>query len=224
MADNRPLAAEFKKLHALVRKTEYRQALRMAERLRRKHPKDLDAQYHYAVLLGDCQDGLSAGRIEMNRKASVRLLKPLMRRLSHFDRSTRLRVRNEYYWFSRQPRKQYLLGLESVRFERWKGNYSQGVGAAWYALSLAQRGRESAARRWALLSEKAWRRYLKHDRYYNAYVHLGLALGVLGRTAEMEGAFRIGAKIAGRTAQYHEFEEIRGLVSRLNESRKCVDE
>lgn len=190
----------------------------MAERLRRKHPDDSDAKYYYAVLLGDCQDGLSAGRIEMNRKASVRLLKPLMRRLRHFDPATRLRIRNEYYWFSRQPRKQYLLGLESgVRFERWKGNYSQGVGAAWYSLSLAQHGREAAARRWALLSEKAWRRYLKHERYYNAYVHLGLALGVLGRMTEMEKSFRIGAKIAGRTAQYHEFEEIRGLVSRLKE-------
>jgi hypothetical protein len=205
--------AEGRRLFALVRRARYEDALREAKRRRRAQPGNPYAIYHYAVLLGDCQDGLGSAAVERNRRAAVRLLRPLMRRLSAFAPSHRPSVRNEYYWFSRQRLKQYRLGLEAVR----RRDYSQGVGAAWHALDLARRGRRARARYWARVAERAWRRFLARESYYNAYVHLGLALGVLGRSEEMEKALRSGARLAGKTASWHEFEEVRALIRSLPE-------
>ena len=159
MSGARTLASELEKIQALIRKARYQEALRGAQRLCRENPQELEAEYCFAVLLGDAQDGLAAAQIERNRVKSVRLLRPLLQRLKRSDETTRYRIRNEYYWFSRQPLKQY-----------------------------------------------------------RAYVHLGLALGVLGRTEEMEAALRAGARIAGRPANYREFEEIRILIGSLRRS------
>ncbi|MDE2490009.1 MAG: hypothetical protein KGM24_04130 [Elusimicrobia bacterium] len=208
-------AAEKRRLFALVRKARYKDALRAAKKRWRAQPGNPYAVYSYAVLLGDCQDGLSLAVVERNRRSAVRLLKPLMRRLSAFAPAHRPSIRNEYYWFSRQRLKQYRIGIEEVRAGRRRGTCSQGVGAAWHALDLARRGRLARARRWARASERAWKRFLADDSYYNAYVHLGLALGVLGRRGEMEKALRTGARLAGKPAIWHEFEEVRALVRSL---------
>lgn len=59
---------------------------------------------------------------------------------------------------------------------------------------------------------------MRRDRYYNAYVHLGLALGVAGRIDEMEQALGTGAKLARRRKNWHEFAEIREIVGQLHRS------
>jgi hypothetical protein len=212
--------AENKRLRALVDKARYRDAFNYANRLYLAHRNHPEAQYLYAVMLGDNKEGLTARESERNRRAAVSLLKPLLKKLKTFDPLTRYRIRNEYYWFSRQPRKQYLLGSAGLQRGVRRALYSQGVGAAWYSLALAQTGQWARAEQWATKSVDAWRNFFKSDRYYNAFVHLGLAHGVLGQISEMENSLRRGAREAGRPASYHEFEEIRDLVRALPSTRK----
>lgn len=204
------------KIFALVRRARYREALILADGYRREHPLDPYYVYRYAVLLGDRQDGLAPPVIEKNRREAVRLLKPLMLRLRCFEAAERARIRNEYYWFGRKRIAQWKLGQAEEARGSWRGAYSCGVGAAWHAYDLAKKGRWSRARRWAREARAAWRRFLRHDRYYNAYVHLGLALGVAGRIDEMEHALRTGAKLSGRRTDWHEFSEIRKIVGALH--------
>lgn len=213
----RAFEAEKKHLHALVNRARYRDAFSYAKALYRTHRDEPMAQYLYAVMLGDNAEGLTPKESDRNRKASVGLLRPLLCRLKSFDWHTRYRIRNEYYWFSKQHHKQYLLGSEGIRNGFARASYCQGVGAAWHSLALAKAGRMSRARYWAKKSISAWKRFMKLERYYNACVHMGLAYGVLGQTQQMEDALVRGAREAGRPANYHEFTEIRKLVGELSQ-------
>ena len=206
---------ESKRIRALVEKARYREAFRSAKILYQAHRGHPEAQYLYAVMLGDNNEGLNSRQSERNRKTAVGLLKPLLRKLHSFDSATRYRVRNEYYWFSQQYRKQYLLGSEGLRRGMRRASYSQGVGAAWHALKLAQERRPELARRWAGKSVRAWQKFLRTEKYYNAHVHLGLALGVMGQQEEMERSLKRGAREAGKPASDHEFNAIRSLVKQL---------
>jgi hypothetical protein len=70
-----------------------------------------------------------------------------MFRLIRFDPKIRGRIRNEYYWFSGQRLAQYRLGREQEAKKDWRGAYFAGVGAAWHAYDLAQKGQRARARR-----------------------------------------------------------------------------
>ena len=114
-------------------------------------------------------------------------------------------MRNEYYWFSRQPHKQYRLGLERVKAGEKSSYYSQGVGAEQVAKNYALRGRKALCLRWAKKSEKAWLNYFKvMPDWYNSYLFYAASLGYQGKIAEMDKAFATGAKIAGKTKKWKE--------------------
>lgn len=90
----------------------YGKAHRLAKKLRRLHPEEPMLAYYEAVMFGDDEAGRSPQEIKVRHRKAARMLKPWLQKLRKVDPNRRRSFRNEYYWFSHQPVKQYRLGLE----------------------------------------------------------------------------------------------------------------
>lgn len=195
---------------------DYQKAIKILTPVYEKYPRDFRVINFYASTLadyGECQPENERKRL---KKRGCELLYGLLKRLRGMSRELGYSTRNEYYYHSAQHNKQYHLGVECVRAGEKRGYYSQGVGAAWHAFGHAKNGRNSLAEMWAKRSVVAWKNYFKFKAdYYNAYVHYALALGILGRTKDMEDALAKSAKLSGKPKSYREFEEVRGNISLL---------
>ena len=206
-----------------VHRADYGAALKAAAGWRRRYPGDLGIAAHYASVLGDYADACPMPKRRRLHAESVRLMRDLLRRTTcrPWPRIVSI-LKNEFYWQTKQRRKQYELGVADLR-QGWHGGYySQGVGAAWHALELAQHGRRSHARRWADRAVTAWKRYEKaNPDYYNQFVHRALAEGVRGQPEAMEKCLRRGAKLARKPLGYREFTEVRELVRALRPRERC---
>lgn len=206
-----------REVSAHAHRADYGAALKAAARWRRRHTGDFSVAAHYASVLGDYAEQCPPRKRRRLQAESVRLMRDLLRRTAcrPQDRVIGM-LKNEYYWQTKQRRKQYQLGVDEARKGYKGGYYSQGVGAAWHALELAQRGRRSQARRWAGRAVAAWKRYEKAiPDYYNQFVHRALAEGVRGDSRAMEACLRRGAKLARKPLGYREFAEVRAAVASL---------
>lgn len=199
-----------------IQATEYKRAVDILDPLYRKYPHDVRVVKFYASTLADYAFSLRPARRRALQARGRKLLAGLMPRLRWVDRTLAYSTRNEYYYHSQKYDKQYALGLEFVKAGTKKAYYSQGVGAAWQAYGHAKKGRRYLARLWAKRAVRGWENLFKvNDKYYNSYVHYALALGILGRAAEMEAALKRSAKLCGQPDTYHEFADIREKVAGL---------
>jgi hypothetical protein len=172
------------------------------------------------MVLGDYADGLAGAEQERLKRKSCGILRKLTRKLGNIRWEWNISTRNEYYYHSGQFRQQYELGLESAAGGHQWGYYGQGVGAANYAYGHAAAGRRGYAALWARRAVSSWENFFKFKAdYYNAYVHYALALGVLGRLAEMEAALKKSAALSGKPQSYREFAEVREKVLGLGDRR-----
>lgn len=176
----------------------YKKAYELASKLTRKYPDVLIFAYWEAVFTAEETRGFTPTQIEARYNLAAKKLKKLLLKMRHATPNLQKSIRNEYYWFSKQPRKQYLLGVEFVK----KGNkfayYSQGVGAVQVAKEYALRGKKGLSLRWAKKSEIAWQKYFKvMPDWFNSYLFYGQALGLQGKFKQMREAFRKGSEISG---------------------------
>lgn len=209
-------AQTYKAAWQAVLAADYQAAIDSLTPAYRKYPRDFRVVRAYAMVLGDYGEALGGARLKPLKKRSCALLAGLMRRLRGVRWDFNISTRNEYYFHSAQFAKQYALGLEAAAGGNSWGPYCQGVGAANYAYEHARAGRNRLAGLWAQRAVAAWERFLKFkDDYYNAYVHYALALGLLGRLKEMEGALNKSAGLSGKPASYKEFRDTREKISSL---------
>ncbi len=221
-----PLSAEItahiRKIRRCVELADYKKALDCAEIALQKFPDVFEIQYLRVTVMGDYGALLKGPRKKRLRDKTLALMRALLaKRKSRQGGICFFYLKNEYYWHTRQRLKQYENG-KALAKKSWTGHYGQGVGAAWHASELAGCDQWKRARRWASVSIAAWRRYFKRrDTYYNCYVHLALAEGVLGRFDRMEMSLKRSAQLAKRPYDYAEFREIRETVKRLHANRKA---
>lgn len=210
-----------REVSAHVHRADYGAALKAADKWRRRHPGDFSVAAHYASVLGDYAEQFPAGKRKRLQAKSVRIMRSLLLRTACRPHPRVVgMLKNEYFWQTKQRRKQYQLGVWEARRGTKGGYYSQGVGAAWHALELARRGQRLRARRWADRAVTAWRRFEKAvPDYYNQFVHRALAEGVRGRPRAMEDCLRRGAKFARKPLGYREFAEVREAVTSLSRAR-----
>lgn len=177
---------------------QYKKAYALAAKLTVKYPDVLVFAYWEAVYTAEDSRGLTPGQIAGRYKLAAKKLKKLIGKMRNADPNLQKSIRNEYYWFSKQPRKQYLLGVEYVKKGNKLAYYCQGVGAIQVAKDYALSGKKSLSIRWAKKSEKAWQQYFKvMPNWYNSYLFYGQALGIQGKIKQMREAFRTGSKISG---------------------------
>ncbi|MBI2363179.1 MAG: hypothetical protein HYV15_07335 [Elusimicrobia bacterium] len=211
-----------REIFAPILKADYHAALKKAALWRKRHPGDFYLAARYASVLGDFAEECPPAARRRHRAESIRLMRDLLRRTACRPSPRVLgMLKNEYYWQTKQRRKQYRLGVDEARRGYKGGHYSQGVGAAWHALELAQRGRRTDAGRWAARAVTAWKRFAKaNPSYYNQFVHRALAEGVRGDIEAMESCLRLGARLARKPLDYREFEEVREAVRKLAARRR----
>lgn len=185
----------------------FKEAHRLSLKLTKQYPDVILFQYLEAVYAAEDTRKLSQSQTNKKYSLAAKKLKKLLTRLKNVEPSLRKSIRNEYYWFSKQPYKQYLLGLESLN-KGEKGYYSMGVGASRIALKYLRQGKETSGNKWAKISENAWLNFFKIDPdWFNAYYFYAVALGLQGRTKEMHKALAKGSQISGIPVTDEMFQE-----------------
>ena len=200
------------KIRKFANSGQYKKAYLLAKRLRSRYPSEFTFAYSEAVMFGDDEDGRTPSEILKRHKIAAKMLRPWLRKLKGASPERRGAFRNEYYWFSHQPLKQYRLGVEEVK-AGINGYYSQGVGAVEMAFKYAKLGRSILAIRWAKRAEKAWLRYFERQKdWYNSYCWYAKSLGLQGQSNEMEKALGRAAKISSKSIHCEEFRSVRKEV------------
>lgn len=203
-------------LRKLSNSGRYRKAYQLARKWRSEYPDQPTYAYCEAVYYGDDEDGRGKREIAQRHKTASLMLRKLLRRLRSLPERTRNAVRNEYYWFSHQPKKQYQLGKELVKKGNARAHYCQGVGAAEVARRYFEKGKSALGERWARTSEKAWTKFFQEDsKWYNSYCWYARSIGFQGRVKEMERALSRASKISGKPLNAQEFEEVRNEVDHV---------
>lgn len=202
----------------------YKMALDIAKSIYRKYPNEPFAKFLFATFLGDTQEGLSKKQIEANRIKVAKILKDCVAKIDRIPSEQRNNLLNEYYWFSKQPLKQYRHGVSVTKKNPSKGGYySMGVGSAKYAEQLLKDGSTRLSKLWAQKSLAAWEKYIELSaEYYNAYCWQAFAHGIHGNFLQMEKSLDIAQKKSGKTSLYAEFMDVRCDIYALHRGRVMV--
>lgn len=143
------IKAEREKISAFVMRAQYKKAFLLAEKTLEKHPSNRFAIYKFAVALGDSESFVSKPQHLKNQKSAAKILKKVLRKTRGVDPRWVKVWRNEYYWFSKQPYRQYRLGIDHVKSQGKGSYYSAGVGAATLAHKLYGKNQFTRGKRWA---------------------------------------------------------------------------
>lgn len=194
-----------------------------------KYPKSFILQDHFASLIGDYASMFDSPLKERMLQKSKDVYERLIHEVEGQPRRFYYSFMNEYYFRLAKYKEQYELGLQKVAeywgTKEWEvfgiwGYYSQGVGAANYAKELLKQGKRELALEYAQKALVAWAQCFSYDNtYYNAYVHHGLALGILGHKEEMMKALKRGAQIIKNDLNYVEFKDV---IDFIDESEKII--
>jgi hypothetical protein len=200
-------------------KAEYQKATAHAKKGLTLFPDDTLAAFTYFSILADYALSAKTKKFQEMHKVAVAGMKRLLGRtsgrgLSHNYKKT---MKNEYYYQTKQFKKQYELGINYYKRHKNKyAMYSSGVGAANYALELAKKGQRGRAKVWARKAINAWEVYFEVDKkYYNPYVHYAMAWGILGDKKKMMKALKTSSKRCGKPLAYKEFQEVIDEIDRL---------
>lgn len=204
------------KFKRLSNSAKYKEAYKLALRLKSLYPTVLLFSYYEAVMTAEDTSGMSKAASQKKFDLAAKKFRYLLRRLRGMPEQMRFSIRNEYYWFSKQHYKQYLLGIKRVPKEGFRGYYSQGVGAAMLARQYGLQGRTVLMIKWARRSELAWKKFfMEFPNWYNAYFFYAYALGFQRKLDEMERAFRNVSRISGKPFGWRAIREKREEVLRI---------
>ena len=201
--------AQFSKAHALAKK------------FMKKYPDILLFAYHEAVMTAEDTVGFTQKKIDARYALAASKLKKLLSRKRFVPREKRGNLLNEYYWFSKQPLKQYRLGVNEVNKGNLGGHYSQGVGAAMLAKKYAEKGKEHLCLFWAKRSEEAWKKYThRRPDWFNSYFFYAMAYSFQRKNKKMEDAISKIAKYSGKTESW---QAIKNLRKEISDAMKGLD-
>lgn len=190
-----------------------------------KYPHSFALQTRLAAVLGDYAGQLSGtAQIQLIQK-SKNIFGKLFQELEKQPKRDQFYFNNEYGYRFALYKQQYENGVAMIDhyFDQgnmkaygYKGYYFQGVGAANYAKQLLLKGEKDLAVEYANKAVIAWAQYLTYyNDYYNAYVHYGMALGILGHRVEMKRALTRGAELIHTDLNYYEFKEVLDFIKKI---------
>lgn len=195
-----------------IGKANYQKATACAKKGLKLFPDDTIAGFNYYSIMADYALSSKTKKFQDMHKEAVAGMKKLLKRTSGrgISKNYKKIMKNEYYYQTKQFKKQYELGKVFYQRTGEKHHlYSAGVGGANHALALARLGQTKRAKAWATKSIEAWDIYFEYDKkYYNPYVHYALAWGVLGEKKKMMKALKDSSKRCGKPMIYKEFAEV----------------
>lgn len=200
-----------------IGKAEYKKATKHAERGLEHFPNDNVVKFRYFATLADYALSKDTKEFRRMHTRAVKGMDSILKRPKGMDSANLYTLKNEFYFQTKQYKKQYQLGINAAkRMDARKPFYSAGVGAAHYALELAFKNRKKSSQNWALKSVSAWENYFRFDKkYYNPYVHLALAHGILGNHKKMMSALKKSSRLCLKPLDYEEFSWVQTSVSKI---------
>jgi len=149
----------------------FKNSIKHANTLIKRHPINPMAIFIYAVMLGDGSIIMKKKSERADRLKAAKMLKGILPRVrgKEFNRMREI-IRNEYYFMSYQPLKQYKLGVEvelknrknkhkKISYPKYRedaGLYSQGVGSSILAYNFLEKGNLKRSLHWAKITVKTW--------------------------------------------------------------------
>lgn len=193
------------KLRKLSNSAQYAKAYQFAKSLTKKYPQVLLFAYYEAVMTAEDDVNFTSKQVQLRYQLAAKKLKFLLKRTRGVSLVLRKSLKNEYYWFSKQPYKQYLLGVKEEKLGAKRGGYySQGVGAAQLAKNYGLSGKKKLALRWAKKSEQAWLKFFKLDaNWSNSYFFYAMSLAYQDRLKDCDKAFAKAARIAKKPKNWN---------------------
>lgn len=191
-----PSAREIRKTFQALGNGDFVVACKYSAHLKDNYPNSRIAEWLDIVMTADRAEYTSRGAKRLNDiRACVLRLKRLTRRMKGLDRKLRSKILNEFYYFSRDFKKQIKLGNEDLKKKDSGGLYSIGVGSTWYALQSFEKGELFHSLKLAETARDALAKYVKKNpRYSNTYFQLSLAFELLGQTLKADTAFADGRR------------------------------
>ena len=192
-------------LRKLSNSAQYAKAYKLAAELKKNYPKVLFFAYYEAVMTAEDNVNFTQSQIDKRYKLAAQKFRKLLYKTRWAEPRLRKSIKNEYYWFSMQHYKQYLLGVKEVKAKAFRGGYySQGVGAAMLSKKYAFAGKKKLAVKWAEKSEKCWLKFFAIDpKWFNAYSFYARSLGYQNRLVECDKALAKAARIAKRPKNWN---------------------
>ncbi len=133
--------------------------LKKALELKRQEPNSKWVRLYSSTLQADNSQYMKAGW-EKELEDAVESLKLLLDEIDDMPEDFQLRVQNEYFYYSKQYRKQYELGLSHYqKYKNVGAHFSCAVGATMLAYAHFKDSEESQAKEWA-------KEGLKYSRLY----------------------------------------------------------
>lgn len=188
----------YKILTKFIYNADYLSAVKYLKEQKKKFPKNFYIETNLATLPYENAFYLPRKKKELAFAKAASSLKPYLKKMRGIPEQNRMRIRNEYYWFSQQYLKQYKLGVDGVKAGSLRSYYSQGVGAANYAYKLGLSGKIKLAVRWAKIAESAWEKYFLNvnKKYFDPWTWYALSLGIQRKIIPMEKALKKAAVLA----------------------------
>jgi hypothetical protein len=195
---------------------QYKQAFKYLTQISTKYPNS----YYIASMLATLNAEDAFVLPEAKKEKIFEIAAKKLRQLLYGTKGASLRLKsrniNEYYWFSEQPKKQYLFGVKLVGLGETNGLYSQGVGAGNYAYKLFTEGKFTLGLRWAHKSQLCWEEYFEKvaKDYHDPWYWYALALGLQKKEKEMNFALAKSAKLSKLNLEKDpSFKKMRKMVS-----------
>jgi hypothetical protein len=215
---NQEIADICLKWFSQVKANNYLEAIEILYQGLKKYPHSFALQTRLAAVIGDYAGQFSGSEQELLLKKSVQIFQKLYKEVDSQSKREQFYFKNEYNYRFALYKEQYENGVAMINYYfdqldmssyGYKGYYFQGVGAANYAKQLLMKHNEKLAKQFAEKALVAWAQYMTYcNNYYNAFVHYGLALGILGYNQEMRRALQQGAALINVDLNYYEFKEI----------------
>jgi len=168
----------YNECYDLIEKAEYKKATEHAKKGVKLFPDDTVTAFTYYSIIAAYTLSSQVEKFSDMHKEAVSGMKKLLTMTGGRGISLRFKknMKNEYYYQTRQFKKQYALGMNFYKRHGEKSSlYSSGVGGANHALELARKNKRGLAVIWAKKAIEAWNIYFEFDKkYYNPYVHYAL--------------------------------------------------
>jgi hypothetical protein len=194
---------------------DYKGALKVTREGMSKFPKEFICQYQHAKILGDYADELPSARKRKLKSESIRILRPLLRRLGGQTLGVRFGVCLNYYYQTEDFKGMYRYGRRFQKADRQKAFYAQGLAGALLAQAFDKKSKSAFAKSWAQKAVKAWSRYkLEDDPYYFAHYSAAKAFALAGNSKRALKHLRHAAKLGRRPISDWEFADVMEILNR----------
>lgn len=196
----------------------FSRACALIQRAQKFQSQNLELQAAMARNLGRKNFDFLSKSLSDDQINSINILNELLIRMKLLSLGTRLQVRHDYYFFSKQYKKLFILGKSESRKNNEKAYLSQAIGATLYGRELSETSKFKIARQWLCTAQLAWDKYFQlfpNDKDPLNHFLFSLCLGLVGEHEAHLLALKKCSELSGKREDYFQ-KQMNLLLSELS--------